>query len=462
MAVQLAEMILPDFGQAVGEPSIPAEEYEARVDAARERMRRTGFDALVIYGDREHFANLAFVTGYDPRFEEALCVLTAEGRPALIVGNEGLGYARLSPRDLDVVLYQTFSLLGQPRDRLVPLRRLLREAGVSSKARVGVAGWKYFEAGEMSRPKRRSEVPAYILDEIKQAAWRGKARNATALFMNPRDGLRARNSVHQLAQFEFAATTASQMVRDCIFNLHAGMSEYDAVRSMRWNGIPLSCHLMLSSGERAKVGLASPGSRVMQRGEPFTTAVGLWGALTARAGFLVGEAAELPEGIHDYVEKLVAPYFQAAVNWYEALRIGLSGGALYDVVHDVLGDAFFGVGLNPGHLIHLDEWVHSPVARGSDIQLVSGMALQCDIIPATGTDYFTTNVEDGVALADEALRAEFAAHYPEAWARIESRRAFMQDCLGIRLQPEVLPFSNLCGYLPPFLLSPRRAMRVAG
>ena len=30
------------------------------------------------------------------------------------------------------------------------------------------------------------------------------------------------------------------------------------------------------------------------------------------------------------------------------------------------------------------------------------MALQCDIIPATGTDYFTTNIEDGIALADDA------------------------------------------------------------
>ena len=32
----------------------------------------------------------------------------------------------------------------------------------------------------------------------------------------------------------------------------------------------------------------------------------------------------------------------------------------------------------------------------------------------------------------------------------------MADVLGIRLKPEVLPFSNLQGYLPPFILSPRR------
>ena len=37
----------------------------------------------------------------------------------------------------------------------------------------------------------------------------------------------------------------------------------------------------------------------------------------------------------------------------------------------------------------------------------------------------------------------------------------MIDVLGIRLKPEVLPFSNIPAFLPPFLLAPRRAMSVA-
>ena len=32
---------------------------------------------------------------------------------------------------------------------------------------------------------------------------------------------------------------------------------------------------------------------------------------------------------------------------------------------------------------------------------------------------------------------------PEAWARIQARRAFMRDSLGIDLHPDVLPLSNL-------------------
>ncbi len=89
------------------------------------------------------------------------------------------------------------------------------------------------------------------------------------------------------------------------------------------------------------------------------------------------------------------------------------------------------------------------------------MALQVDVIPATGTEYYTTNIEDGIALADEALRDELAARFPEAWARIQARRAFMGEALGIRLKPEVLPFSNIPAYLPPFVLAPGRAMRMA-
>ena len=127
-----------------------------------------------------------------------------------------------------------------------------------------------------------------------------------------------------------------------------------------------------------------------------------------------------------------------------------------------LGDPFFGIFLNPGHLIGLDEWINSPFAAGSTVELRSGMAFQADVIPATGTDYFTTNIEDGVALADESLRAAFAAGYPEAWARIQARRRFMRESLGIELHDDVLPLSNLAAHLPPFVLRPDRAMTLAG
>jgi hypothetical protein len=239
------------------------------------------------------------------------------------------------------------------------------------------------------------------------------------------------------------------------------MREREAVRLLEWSGAPLSCHLMLTAGPRARYGLLSPGDRVIERGDPLTVAFGIWGALNCRAGFVVEGASELPEGVRDYVGKLVGPYFEAVAAWYAALRVGVTGGELQSIVDEHLGDPFFGIFLNPGHQIGLDEWVGSPIFPGSPIELRSGMVLQVDIIPATGGPYFTTNIEDGVALADASLRATLAAAYTDLWARVTARRTFMHDALGIELHPDVLPLSNIPAYLPPYLLRPGRAMTLA-
>ena len=103
------------------------------------------------------------------------------------------------------------------------------------------------------------------------------------------------------------------------------MTERECARLLAWSGTPLSCHLMLTAGPRARLGLLSPGDRPIERGDPFTIAYGIWGALSCRAGFVVEDAAELEEGTRDYVERLVAPYFAAVAEWYGALHVGQVG-----------------------------------------------------------------------------------------------------------------------------------------
>ena len=461
--VGLKSVALPDFGEPTVMPTLPRATYEARIAALLERASKAHLDAIVVYGDREHSANIAFLSGYDPRFEEALLVIVPGRTPSLLIGNEGWGYAELCDGPYERVLYQSFSLPSQPRDKSPALSAVLAACGLKSGQRVGAIGWKPFGAGDHGFDETTLDLPAFVADTLRKVAgdWR-RVVNAADLLMHPGTGLRAINDVDQLAAFEFAATFSSQGIRNVLTGIEPGMTEMEATRLMGMNGLPHCCHPMLTAGRRARYGLPSPSLDVIKRGDPITTAYGLQGALTCRAGFLVEDAGELPGDIRDYVERLVAPYFAAVVDWYETIGIGVPGGALWKAVHDRIGDPFFGVGLNPGHLIHIDEWMHSPIFSGSDIPLRSGMALQVDIIPATGTPWFTTNIEDGIALADEPLREEFSARYPEAWGRIQARRAFMIDVLGIRLKPEVLPFSNLAAFLPPYWLSRNTGMAVVG
>lgn len=451
---KLSTVILPDFGDPVFEPTLPKAVYDARINRLRIRARDSGFDAIVIFGDREHMANISWATGYDPRFEEAICVVTAS-RAVLLAGNEGYPYAETAVGTFERVLWQPLSLMGQPRDKVRALVDLLKDAGLTDAMSIGLAGWKGYETEAGAFDNQWFETPNYLVETLRRF---GTVKNAALLFMNPVNGLRAINEVEQLACFEYAATKTSNAIRRFIMGAKPGMHEYDCVKNMQLDGHMQSIHINMCSGPRAKYGLPSPSSKIIERGEPIVVGIGLMGALNCRAGFLVADASELPTPIHDYVDKLVVPYFEAVVNWYETLAIGAEGGSLYDAVMSKLADPFFGVGLNPGHLIHLDEWLHSPIKKGSKIRLSSGMALQCDVIPATGTGYFTTNIEDGVALANENTRKDFAARYPEAWKRIEARRTFMHDKLGITLSPDVLPFSSLAAWLPPFWLTPHKAM----
>jgi len=455
-SARLADIHLPEFGMPDSMPEISGAIYADRLARLRARADEHGYDRLVVYADREHSANLAYLTGFDPRFEEALLVIDGSGDPAILVGNECYGMAEAAPLPMRRRLFQDFSLPSQPRDRSAPLSEILAAEGIRGGSRVGVIGWKeYADRGTI-------EAPAFIVDELRGMTAGGVVENAAHLLIGAADGLRVLNEVEQLAAFEYAACQTSNGIRRLLFGLRPGMREDEAVGLLGWNGSPLSCHLMLSSGDRATLGLLSPSDRRIERGDRFTVAFGIWGALNCRAGFVVEDASELSADIRDYVERLVGPYFEAIAEWYSALRIGQIGGVLHEIIQRRLGDPFFGIFLNPGHQIHLDEWVNSPMTPGSTIELRSGMAFQVDVIPATGSAYFTTNIEDGVALADETLRSAFERRYPDAWTRIQARRRFMAEVLGIELNPDVLPFSNIPAWLPPFLLRPERAMTMTG
>jgi len=64
-------------------------------------------------------------------------------------------------------------------------------------------------------------------------------------------------------------------------------------------------------------------------------------------------------------------------------------------------------------------------------------------------------------MADSIQRAAIALYDRFTHENLD-RRAFMAEALGIELHPDVLPFSNIPAWLPPFLLRPQRVMALAG
>lgn len=458
---RLIDADLPDFGVPLIRPELSRDIYATRFAALGKARRVANLDALLIYADREHCANLAWLTGFDPRFEEALLVITPGMTPTLLAGPENLGRAKACAIEVEARLYPPFGLLGQDRSRTPALQEVLENAGIHPGLRVGILGWKYFGTHETPKPEAWFETPSYIVDTVRRIVGAdGRAVNANNLLMDASSGLRATNEVEQIAQFEFGAIACSEALKALIAGIRPGMTEMQAAQLMRLGVLPHSCHTMLSSGERL-VGLNSPSSKILEAGDPITSAVGHVGGLSSRVGWLCEDESGLPSEAADYVERLAGPYFTCAAEWYATIGIGVTGGELDALVRRHLGDPFFNLILNPGHLIHIDEWMNTPIYPGSKETLKSGQAIQCDIIPAAGPPYHGANIEDGIALLDERGRSELAEKFPEVWQRVEARRAFMGDVLGIRLKPEVMPLSNLAGAMAPFWLSPTRIFALA-
>lgn len=455
---RLTEIEPHEIGVPRDLPTIPATEYRRRLDATYAAMDARGLDALAVYGDREHFANTAFLTGFDPRYEESLMILIPGRTPMILVGNENVAYASIAPYPIDVVRQSKFSLNGQPDPDDRTLDELLNESGIAgpSVRTIGTAGWK-IPAGRGTGGW--NELPHFIVAALQRF---GTVENATDLFVGPGSGLRLRNDVNQIAYFEFAASHGSAAMERLIGGIQPGMTELEASSLLQPIMLPFNYHpTMLGGARNTGFGVASPGGRALVEGDPVAAGIGYWGSNTARAGFLVADHAELPADAADYVERLVAPYYETAAAWYETIRIGLTAGELFEVTASRLSDPFYGVFLNPGHYIHLDEWPSSPVRADSPVVFESGNAVQLDIIPGTGTSYHTAQIEDGVVLADAVLRERLKSLYPDAWTRIQARRSRLANVFGIDLNDDVLPLSNTAGYFPPFWLAPNRAMVMA-
>ena len=458
-SARLVEKDWPEFGLAERPPVVSAEELQQRIDALRAALAAQQLTHAVVYADREHFANLTYLTHFDPRFEEALLIVRSGSDPLLLVGNECAGYVGVSPLyqagRLRAERFQPLSLLNQPRDASRTLREILAGEAIGGGARVGCIGWKFFSEREHPDAEHAIDLPSYIVDTLRALAGHGAVVNATALLMHPAHGLRTRCSAAEIAYFEYSNVLSSEGMKAMLFGLRPGMTDHELARLAGYNGEPLSCHMTLVTAANRTLGLASPVGARIERGSPLASNFAYWGSNICRAGWVADSADDLTPPARDYIEAFAAPYFEAMAEWFRLLRIGTQGGTLSALISARLPFEQFQVFLNAGHLTHLDEWVSSPIYPDSEIPLHSGMALQVDVIPSSAV-YFSTRMEDGLVLADAPLRRRLESLYPECYRRCQKRRAFMIEELGIEIGEEVLPLSNTAAIVAPLMLQPNQ------
>ncbi|PAE17346.1 Xaa-Pro aminopeptidase [Virgibacillus sp. 7505] len=423
------------------------------------QMKDAGLDVLLVYGDREHGTNFGYLTGFEPRFEEAVLVLHRNGQAYLLLGNESLRMNQYSRIEADAILVSYFSLPNQPMQTDKTFAELIASAGIKEGMRVGIAGWKMFTSSYEDN-QQLFDTPYFIVNAVKELVKdSGSVLNATSLFIHPGTGARTLMNANEIAHYEFGASLASSRILRVLDQLEPGKTEMELADGLAAYGQPNNVQTICATGDRFTNAVVAPRAKKVEVGDKFSVTVGYRGGLTNRSAYVVSSAEELPEDVSDYIDAVAKPYYAASVAWYENVRIGMTGGEMYELIESVLPKSRYGWKLNPGHLTAGEEWMSSPMYPNSEIQLASGMMFQMDIIPSI-PGYGGANAEDGIVLADEELRAELSERYPELWGRIQTRREYMIHTLGIQLHPEVLPMSTINGYYRPYLLNKKYAFTV--
>ena len=195
-----------------------------------------------------------------------------------------------------------------------------------------------------------------------------------------------------------------------------------------------------------------PRDKTISLADNYALTVGYKGGLSSRAGFVISSGAQLPENQKDYLEKVGKPYFKAYATWLETIAIGISGDKFYTKIQEVFPSEIYGWSLNPGHYTADEEWLSSPFYKGSEAVIKSGQLLQIDMIPSV-PGYTGASCEEPIALAGKSLRTELSQQYPEVWERIETRRTYIKEVIGIQISDDTLPLSDTVAFYTPFFLN---------
>lgn len=436
--------------QVTTRPEFDKDDYLERIQLLLDYMHSQKTDFVIIYGDRERFANIEYFSSYDCRFEEGLWILASDGTKHIVVGNEGLGYSDQIPYPIHRHLYHHFSLQGQPRHSSKSLSDIFIEIGINTASRIGVVGYKYFDEKEYENARQIYDVPEYILSELRKV--NANFTNITQDITGLPNGIRMRiHNVKEIAWIEYVAVKSANIVKKMFEQMQPGISELELSTKGQIDFMPVTMYSLVNFGaNHVSLGLRSPNDKVLKENEAYGLCYSLRGSLCSRTGLaLMGPDQKTDEIINNFYK----PYWSAIATWYESVKLNASAGEIYNKIMSIIGAERFGMMLNPGHNSGMDEWTNSPFYPDSPLTIPSGTHLQCDMICVNQEPYCSGICEDTVVIADENLRNELKEKYPDVFSRIVKRQEMMRQELGIQVDDSLLPMSNLNGVYFPYGLN---------
>lgn len=447
---------------------ISQDEYQRRIDRLKETLRSRDIDAAVIYGDERAYENVRYFSGYAPIFEMALLIVSTHmDRPLLITGIEGTSSAELQTRGLEVRPYLPFTVQGMSPPEYVELGDLLAAGGVDSGHRTATIGTRYFSGKSIRTPKTAHSVPHFIVQSVIEVVGdEGLVINASELMTHSEDGLRIRKSANEIIILEAANGLATRGLEAMQEAVRPGITELELL-GIAYSAAPAAIFsywpIIHLGADRQMAGMDGPGLSIAETGENcmlyYPPTVDGYCANVGRVYVLAAGPEDLAPSRREIVPRLFAPIFAGYAGLLRELSLGVSGDQLWHAATQPLTSVGLATAYEPCTHVGLGEWENTFVSPGSEVQTASGMVLQADFTVVSDDPVLGVGqMEDGFALADQALRDEIAELEPQMWARVQERRGRLAT-QNIVLDESVLPLGDMAGRWAPYLLNPSYELR---
>ena len=241
----------------ISQPTIPEEEFAARLARAAKLVSEQGLDVLLVNSNEADFANVRYFADYWPIFEIGGLAISPQGKAALLIGPESETYARDRSKIQSIykmVEYRESADPAYPGVEVSDFQQVFAGLGVVEPKRIGVGGYLV--------------TTAPVLDSLRQAFPKAKIERADSIMVE----LRSIKSQAELACLRRAFEVSEQALQTVLERIRPGMTELQAVgiaqQAMYENGAEYEAHpTYVLAGRSSSHAISRPTHKVIQAGE---------------------------------------------------------------------------------------------------------------------------------------------------------------------------------------------------
>jgi Xaa-Pro aminopeptidase len=371
---------------------LPASEYERRVRALQDELRREDIDVLIGYSSECESATSRFFTGFWPFFDFASVVVPARGDAVLVTGGpESLEFAKafscVPVIKVNPLLVETSPPDWVPQVSGETMERIVLDALGEKPDRIGIANWNIF--------------PRILLDDLGTLADGAEILPADDLVLR----VQAVKSDVEIPYIVEAYRITEQAMRRALEEARPGMREWELEAIARSEMVMagaegLGYPAWVCSGPNTIQSLCRSTNRAVQAGElvQFTFGakyMGYCGNMCRPFAF-----GSVPEA----ARKLIEVALEAMTYAIGAIKPGIEASSVFGGYHEILARygfenfTLYGPAHGTGHSEVEGLWL----AKKADFTIRQNMLFNVDIWLSDGS--YGLRMEDGVLVTASGVR----------------------------------------------------------